>query len=790
MSDYIRLCPTCGSENAPEIRRCACGALLLGVDLTLKEDVPATPAVASPTPTEAAADTAAETELRCPHEDCAQPNPPGTTLCLYCNRLLQTATDTPAAPTTSLVNLPAALKSRYRIQRPLPAGGAEAELLLVEPLGGGETLVAKIYRHGIHPKPEVQQRLAKIDPAHKVQLLEAGVSDGFAYELMEYCPAGSLRVLLQDGPLPTPQLQQLAVELAEALAAVHAVRLIHRDLKPENILIRRLQPLDLVLTDFGISSLQDATLRFTSTARTLSYGAPETIAGILDHKADYWSLVMILLEACLGSHPFSGLSDAVILHRLTTRPVDLAGVRDPALRKLLRGLLLRDPKTRWGADEFRRWQAQDPSLAEPQEQACALGAARPYRIGNEDCFTPEQLAVGMARHWSLAVADLDNGLLMNWLRNDLQDQNLVRLLIDINSERSQHADVRLLKLLTRLAPGLPPVWRGDSVGLGRVLNQAALALKGEPAAADWLCELRQQQVLETFAAAGNPESADLIDRWQAAQQDFDAAWREAEALVRQHRVRPGHADFDELMFGQHQGLKRPPPGLIHARLLALCYDDNWTQRLRQHVAAALLPLLPSCPWLKPLGDPLQGKPASLLVLHALLPEARSHAQAISERQAASRQAQVSQIHELQAEAGFALESLHRAATPTFLTPDACVELRAALEHYLQLLAKVRGLGLADENLQKLRARLARCEPMANRMQRLLDQLEERRTENSGWFSQQVLSAVFLTLFLISVLAGRKFFQFALTLPPLLAIWRLLPNFLVARQIRELGRQIG
>ena len=36
-ADYIRRCPTCGADNAQNVMRCACGALLAGVDLVLKQ---------------------------------------------------------------------------------------------------------------------------------------------------------------------------------------------------------------------------------------------------------------------------------------------------------------------------------------------------------------------------------------------------------------------------------------------------------------------------------------------------------------------------------------------------------------------------------------------------------------------------------------------------------------------------------------------------------------------------------------------------------------------------------
>src|SRR4029077_19586068 len=117
-------------------------------------------------------------------------------------------------------------------------------------------------------------------------------------------------------------------------------------------------------TDFSVASTLDATQRFTSAARTLPYASPESLSGVIDGKSDYWALGMIVVEAALGRHPFAGLSEAVILHHLTTRSVDVSGVADRNVRKLTRGLLLRDPETRWGAEQVERWLAGDESLAE------------------------------------------------------------------------------------------------------------------------------------------------------------------------------------------------------------------------------------------------------------------------------------------------------------------------------------------------------------------------------------------------------------------------------------------
>ncbi len=809
-ADYLRLCPTCGTENSPETLRCACGALLSGVDIiarvALAEAAAASPGSEASLPPAATialqpeappASPSAPQPITCPHADCGQPNPPGSPRCLYCDRPLLAGEEGdgltaagPQAGGTTLLALPGALRQRFRIVRALPASGAEAELLVVEPLAGGEQSIAKIYRHGIHPKPEVQERLRRIPRAHCVEMLESGVSDGFAFERMEFCRQGSLRQLLAVGPPNTQALHHIIEELAAAIAAVHEAGLTHRDLKPENILVRQTEPLDLVLADFGIASLQDASLRFTGMARTLAYGSPESLSGVISGKTDYWSLGMILLEAALGQHPFAGLSDAVILHRLATRSIDLAAVADPALKKLLRGLLLRDPKARWGAGEVGRWLAGDATLAEPASEQ-AVSSHRPYRLGNEECATPEQLAVALTRHWDKGVADLDNGLLMAWFRDELKDQNLVRLMIDLKFDRQLPADIRLLRLMLDLAPGLPPVWKGAAADLGSILRHADRALRGEAEAAAWLDEVFQQRVMEAYAAAGNPEAADLVQRWHDELGRFNAAWKTLlERLREADKPGPEHVVlFDDVMYGRN-GPLRPSPHQLHPRLLALAYDEAWAGRLRQRLQAELAHLGLALPWAAELGSPAEMASHELLALDALLPELKKAAGKEAGKRQQAADAEAGQMRELEAQARLAIATLRGHADTVLLTTDTCAALRQALDDYFGLYARIRGLGRSDAPFLQLRSLMGRYEPIASRLIRLVDELVERRAVNRGWFDQQVLASFGLALFLVPLVFNERLFYPLLLGGLAIALWRLLPNFFTARQIRRLARQLG
>ncbi len=800
---YVRLCPTCGTANAPEVLRCSCGVLLVGVDLVRADALAPPPAADAPElaapavlpveiepadrPQAPPADAAA---LVCPYEDCGQPNPPGAQSCVYCNRPLATGHElTPAA--SSLLRLPSALRERYRVLDVLPARGAEAEILRIED-AQGEVRIAKLYRQGIVPPAEVQQRLERIDPAHRVQVFETGLSDSHAYEVMEYCRHGSLRQHLQPQAMPLDFITEVVRELRVALAAVHAAGVVHRDLKPENVLLRSREPLDLVLTDFSTASAMDATQRFTSIARTLLYAPPESLSGVIDAKADYWSLGMMVLEMATGRHPYQGLSEAVILHHLTTRVVELDGIGDARLRLLVRGLLVRDPKRRWGADEVGRWLDGDTSLAvadaAPAEGSGAF--ARPYAVRSEQCATPQQLAAAFARHWMAGRADIVSGQLLDWFTKVHPDQNVVRLLLQLRYERELSPDQQLLRFILYLAPGIVPVWQGRSVELPALLAQANQALQGDAEAARWLEQVHAQGVLPVYAEAGNAQAAELVQRWDAAIEAFDQAWRQQAGLLRAREPAPGEVvRFDELVAGP-AGPRRPPLLALHPRLLAGAYDPAWLERLRGRVQGELDPLRVLDAQLAQLPPVAGMSAAELLACEALLPQARADAERRGREQAQQRARQAEEALGLRRELRTCLAELGAQAQRFGYWLDTSAPLLANLDQFSALTARARALGDGSEAASAARRLALRTEPQLLRLRGLVEEVAERREANAGWFSSEVgrtaLGVFLLVLFLFRA-AG---LALLLLVGGGLAAWRLLPILARVGAVRAIGRTLG
>ena len=443
----------------------------------------------------------------------------------------------------TLMQLPATLAARYRIMQPMPAAGGEADLLLVEALADRQQYVIKIYRYGIVVKPEVLARISAAAPDQVIHLVEYGQADGHGYEVLEYVAAGSLRPWLTAGPLADEQVRALVRELSTALAVLHQHDILHRDIKPENVLIRQWEPLRIALTDFGIASVAEATQHFTTTARTLRYAAPEAATGVIGMAADYWSLGMVALEALSGRHPFAGLSEAVLSYQLVTQPVDCSGVAEP-WRTLCRGLLLRDPKQRWGQAEIERWLAGDESLRLPVDaglsDAEASRARRFYRLGGVECWTARELATQMAKQWDTASKDLGRGFISDWLRNDWGDQDLTRAVLDVLDAKNMSVDEQLLRVLLKLAPDLPPVWKQWSLAQEDLIAVAHAANRGDAVSQKLLWELSQGSVdvMGIYAAADSVECRRIQGAWQRMITEYEKTWQTALAYGVPEKLKP------------------------------------------------------------------------------------------------------------------------------------------------------------------------------------------------------------------------------------------------------------
>jgi len=177
----------------------------------------------------------------------------------------------------------------------------------------------------------------RIDSAHAVTVYDSGqTDDGLLYLAMEFIDGRPLsRVISEQRVLPLDRVVHITNQIAEALAAAHALPMIHRDLKPDNIMItRKGANSDFVkVLDFGIAkALADpGGDNLTKTGFVLGtpvYMSPEQLLGEeLDPRSDIYSLAIIVYEMLSGRLPFEGDNpQAVMMKRVMSEPVRLRTV--------------------------------------------------------------------------------------------------------------------------------------------------------------------------------------------------------------------------------------------------------------------------------------------------------------------------------------------------------------------------------------------------------------------------------------------------------------------------------
>lgn len=147
--------------------------------------------------------------------------------------------------------------------------------------------------------------------------------EGNQFIVMEYVEGKTLRAKIDSGELTVESSINYAIRITEALAAAHRQEIIHRDIKPENIMVENTGRIKVM--DFGLVKLkttQDIT-KTGNTVGTLAYMSPEQIqAKQVDHRADLFSLGIILYEMLTSIKPFQGKYEAAISYAIMNEEPD------------------------------------------------------------------------------------------------------------------------------------------------------------------------------------------------------------------------------------------------------------------------------------------------------------------------------------------------------------------------------------------------------------------------------------------------------------------------------------
>ena len=236
-----------------------------------------------------------------------------------------------AAPLQGEQDVIGTVVQHYRIQERLGAGGM-GEVYRADDLRLGRPVALKFLPQTLKADPESRARL--LNEARAASMLRSpniavtydiGESDGADFIAMEFVDGELLSKRVASGPLPVREAIQAGIQIADALDEAHSRGIIHRDIKSAN-LIRTARGLIKVL-DFGLakivpgSSANDITRPQVTLAGmvlgTVSYMAPEQALGkAIDHRADLFSLGVVLFELLTGRMPFEGTTATEIIDHI------------------------------------------------------------------------------------------------------------------------------------------------------------------------------------------------------------------------------------------------------------------------------------------------------------------------------------------------------------------------------------------------------------------------------------------------------------------------------------------
>ncbi|MGE7386163.1 bifunctional serine/threonine-protein kinase/ABC transporter substrate-binding protein [Streptomyces sp. NPDC004126] len=179
--------------------------------------------------------------------------------------------------------------------------------------------------------------------------------------VMELIRGESLAAAIRrQGRLPVERVAEIGSALLDALAEAHGARIVHRDIKPDNVLLAKDR---VVLTDFGIAHLADATTRLSHSGiviGTPQYMAPEQLEGRRPTPAnDLWALGATLYHAVEGRPPFEAEGLHALAVAVFTRP-HRPPVHAGPLAPVLEALLTKDPERRIGLAEASELLASVP----------------------------------------------------------------------------------------------------------------------------------------------------------------------------------------------------------------------------------------------------------------------------------------------------------------------------------------------------------------------------------------------------------------------------------------------
>jgi len=221
--------------------------------------------------------------------------------------------------------------SHYRIIEEI-GGGGMGRIFMAEDLELGRMIALKTLPESLSRDVERLNRfrqearaLAAVNHPNIVVIHSVEEVDGHHFMTMEMVRGRPLASMIKNGGLNLRGVLDIAIPLVDAVGTAHERGVTHRDIKPANIMIDEEDRLKVL--DFGLAKMVEpyrplgdktpstrALLNDELIVGTPDYMSPEQARGDpADHRADIFSIGVVLYELSTGRRPFTGATTAELL---------------------------------------------------------------------------------------------------------------------------------------------------------------------------------------------------------------------------------------------------------------------------------------------------------------------------------------------------------------------------------------------------------------------------------------------------------------------------------------------
>ncbi len=268
-------------------------------------------------------------------------------------------------------DLPGTSILQYRVISRLGSGGM-GQVYLAEDTRLGRQVALKFLAPSLDMNADARSRLvreaqvaARLRSPHIAVAYDLVEHEQGIFIAMEFVEGELLSARIARGPLAVPDSLDIAMQVADALDEAHALGIVHRDIKSGNLMITARQLVKVL--DFGLAKAIPSRDGFATEASltmagmvvgTLNYMPPEQLrGGEVDHRADLFSLGVVLYEMLTGRLPFAGESMADVADRILNREPEAIGRYSYSVpaeaESIVRKALEKDPAFRYqSAREF------------------------------------------------------------------------------------------------------------------------------------------------------------------------------------------------------------------------------------------------------------------------------------------------------------------------------------------------------------------------------------------------------------------------------------------------------